>query len=215
MAKAPQRSRKLRPLSSSPGRRVDPRSRWPPNPSPKVGAACGGTTLGFKWEFISASTPAAVASLNLTNLAAYRVLKLEGNLLPATDAVSLWLRTDTNNGASFDAGATDYDYSGLVAGEGSTGAGTFSNGDTKIVLAGTSVGNAAGEGCSFSILLFNFNQALHMHMVATVLNMRDNGRPYTFTVTGRRIQATARDAVQLLFSSGNIASGHVILEGAR
>ena len=77
------------------------------------------------------------------------------------------------------------------------------------------LGNAAGEGCSFSILLFNFNQALHMHMVATVLNMRDNGRPYTFTVTGRRIQATARDAVQLLFSSGNIASGHVIAEGAR
>ena len=83
------------------------------------------------------------------------------------------------------------------------------------VNGGITVGNATGEGMSFTLNIHEFNQAQYMWLDGTISVMRDTGIMYTGTIAGRRLAATARDSIQLLFGSGNIASGHIVLEGVR
>jgi hypothetical protein len=71
------------------------------------------------------------------------------------------------------------------------------------------------EGIEFEVILEQFNQATYMRGRATGFQRSEVPTEYIFSAGGRRNQTTARDALQLLFSSGNIASGSVMLEGVR
>ena len=62
------------------------------------------------WETISETSISAAASWAATGLSAFRKLRITGFAIPASDATSLFLRTDSNNGASYDAGASDYNW---------------------------------------------------------------------------------------------------------
>src|SRR3990167_8133940 len=62
------------------------------------------------WIKISSATASASATINftgLTNTYSTYVVTIS-NLAPATDATTLWMRTSTDGGASYDAGASDY-----------------------------------------------------------------------------------------------------------
>ena len=168
-----------------------------------------------KWEYIGLATPSGATSVDFIGLSAFRTLRIHGRVVPSTDSVGIGLRTDANNGASFDAGASDYDYAGHLGGEGATST-FFSNGDTEFQFNATAAGNtAAQEGYSFDFNIYDFNQAAYALIQGITMTVRDNNRPYYVLQVGRRLQATARDAVQILSTSGNIASGYVFLEGIR
>ncbi|MCV3239683.1 hypothetical protein [Mesorhizobium sp. ZC-5] len=167
-----------------------------------------------RWEHVATFTPSAAASVSVTGLSAYRRLRVTGFLVPATDAQDLYLRTDTNNGASYDAGASDYSYQ-HVRGVTTTAAAINSAGTTRIVVSPTTVGNAAEEGINFEFTIDNFNQATRCFVNGRSFMLNDTGTTAVSTWGGQRLDATARDAFQLLFASGNIASGQVYVEGLR
>lgn len=87
-----------------------------------------GEALGA-WKLITSTAAAAVATVDFTGLSStYDVYMLEITGLSSFVATQLYLRTSTNNGTSYDAGATDYKYaygggntSGVFAGYGSAG----------------------------------------------------------------------------------------------
>lgn len=172
---------------------------------------------------ISTATPAAVAALDFTLDAAYDAFWLKGYLIPATDDVQLWLRLDSNGGASFDAGASDYGYASDGR-YGAVNAGPVGlTGDTKIILtpdpgAGFGVGNAAAEGVEFWIEIARAANAALFTMVkawGTIACADASVSKGWWFTSGARNAAQADNAVRLLCESGNIASGRVALIGVK
>lgn len=167
---------------------------------------------GTNWEVIRALD--VTTNLQVTDLSFYQTIRISGHLTPATDGVSLMLRTDTNNGASFDAGASDYAWQTVVT-NGATTTGVENTGDTEIQISGsTSAGNATGEGISFNLLLSNFNQSDYMFLTGTFNVVNPSGAMHAGTISARRLNNTPRDAFLMFFSSGN-ATGQVVVEGMR
>lgn len=166
------------------------------------------------WETIDVQTLSGAASYAKTDLSAYRILRLTYDLTVSTDSTTLTLRTDSDNGASYDAGASDYGYQvDYAAGTGS--AGIVAATATGIPLhLGANVGNATGEGNGGTITLTNFNQAAYCKVIAEVHNVRADGSLDTGIIGGRRLAATARNAFTIIPGGGTI-SGHFVLEGIR
>lgn len=169
---------------------------------------------------IERKTSSAVASYDFTTgiSSTYRTYVLKGWLLPVTDDVQLWLRVDSNSGASFDAGASDYSWGGAGRASGTAIAGG-STGDTKIATpdagANFSVGNGAAEGISFTIEINRPSDATYYTSISAFANWHTASTTSVGGVVygGMRLSAQADDAVQLLFESGNISAGDVTLYG--
>lgn len=165
------------------------------------------------WELIGSATPSGASSVNFTDLSAYRSIWLHGKLAPSTDGVNIGVRTSTDNGSNYDAGASDYGEQFFRA-RATTLAGVAAA-QTMFVLNSTGlIGNAANESIAFDCWIDDFNQSTYalFHSVAhhlgtsTDANLAVNGSTRTST--------TARDAVRVVASSGNI-SGKVWAFGLR
>lgn len=169
-----------------------------------------------QWKLIGSQTAANSATIDFTDLstAYYRYSIVFYNVVPTTDAVNLYLRTSTNNGTSYDSGATDYlsRSGGFVDNTyGSTG---FTA--SQIILSqvtGYSLGNGTGESAFGQIDIFNAGQADRLRVGCTLHAY--NSYPYHMGVLseGFRNSATAVNAVRLIMSSGNISTGTFILYG--
>lgn len=177
----------------------------------QISSIVGGLTL------LQVYSPAAIASLDITSQisATYDVYLVIFKLRPASDGVSLQIRTDTANGASFDAGGSDYSYHCVYNKGTTTLTGAGSAGATAIVpIASENVGNAANEGISGYILISSLGSAsdyptlsFHVEMLDTsTLHMSGQGG-------GMRLSAAAINALQLSFSVGNIAGGNAWIYG--
>ncbi len=162
-------------------------------------------------------TSAATLDLVLTSYTAYRglVLKL-GGFVPATDAVDLYARFSTDGGSTYlttsykNAICMNVDGSTTTAGaSGSVSAAAFLAGGISITST-RHVGNAAAEGYhgTFEIL----------KQTDTALNPRCHFQGSFWTsdapteYAGQRGEASRSvagdvDALRIMFSSGNIASG--------
>lgn len=166
------------------------------------------------WELIEKGTAASVATKDFTGLSAYRMLRLTFKARPATDGVLPWLRTSTNNGSSYDAGASDYNNQLINVANLTTT--TSSATSAQISLASTNtVGFLSTEGASFTVNIFDWNQAAYAHVLSETFFF-DTGGAVNRNINGAaRAQETARDALRFMFSSGNISSMHYCLEGLR
>lgn len=173
-----------------------------------------GMVTGTAWEKISTATASASASVAFTSLTstyiAYKVIMT--NVAPATDATVLMLRTSTDNGSTYDAGAANYSYQ-HVSIQGATGS-DVGNDSTQIQL-GLSVGNAANELIEGEVTILNPSAAVYTRVLfhtsahnAATLSTLNVGQ-------GVRVSAADVDAIQFLFSSGNIATGTFTLYGIR
>jgi hypothetical protein len=136
-------------------------------------------------------------------------------VLPATDAAILWLRTSTNGGSSYDAGASDYSYfnhGGSAAG-GAVGPGGLEN-TAQMVLTGT-VGNAANEfGVSGELVIIGAaNASVWTKTKGSLWYTNSAGESTYNDVGGMRKAAADVDAVRFLFSAGNITSGTIRMYG--
>lgn len=165
------------------------------------------------WELIETKTASASASLNWTGLSAYRVLRMTGTVRPATDAVSAFARVSTNNGSSYVATST-YNYQiGRIGGAASAPIGGTTTG---ALIGGTTIlGSASNEYTSFEIIFEQFNKPTYMMFHGTAVATSDAGTLVTAIIGGSWGSATARDAIQVIMDSGNIADGYVTLEGIR
>lgn len=163
------------------------------------------------WD-MTKTTISAAASYTKTDLSAYRTIRLTGFVQPATDNQQLYLRFSTNNGVSYDSGATDYNHQTLGV-NGATVSGSRGTAD-RVPLASTT-GNAANEGVNFDIVITDFNQALQCKVHAHTGEIDTGGLEILRTIFSRRASTTERNALQLVFASGNIASGYVIFQGLR
>jgi hypothetical protein len=158
-----------------------------------------------------------VASLDivLTQYAGYRnkVLVLE-DFVPVTDNDGLSLRTSTNGGASYDAGATDYFYG--ANGHGS--AGTVSNNNahtTQIQLHVSTLDNLASSHGLNGVIEFFDMPAAKTAMICYRMVSYNNASTELHATYGAGTRTTGADvdAIRLLCSSGNIASGRWTLKG--
>ena len=174
---------------------------------PSASVSSGMTLLGV-------NTPSSSATSDVTSLitTAYDYYEIVFDLIPATDAVDLWIRTSTDNGSTFTSSAAAYQHSNLgpAVGFNADWVRNSSAGDTKIILNGNnSIGNAAAEGITGIIRLNKFSVARKC-VLAWDAQFWDTSGDGTGNLGYAERSASADiDAVRFLFSSGNIASGKI------
>ena len=169
---------------------------------------------GNGWSFIATADLSAAASSDWTGFdsssydAYCFVLQ---NVIPATDAVVLRFRTSTDGGSTYDSSASNYAwafYGALLDPEGIS-----SVGDTEIELT-ANVGSAAGEDGVSGVLYVNGPHLAKKTTVTWNLFYEDSGGVHIPSVGGgTRLSSADVDAVQFLFSSGNIESGTITMYG--
>lgn len=154
---------------------------------------------------IAGGTVADVASLTLSvdpaTIGVFKGFTLRlSEVRPATDNVALWLRLGDADG--IDSGASDYHYSDTSA-------------SAIAVGTGPGVGNAAGEGCDVVVHLpTNDAAAAGRNRVAISGAYTDyQGNLGATIAAGERAVHIDLTQVQVLFSSGNIASAAYSLIG--
>ncbi len=162
-------------------------------------------------------SPSAAASVDIvSSLGTYDTYFLDFYLVPATDGVMLNLRTDSSNGASFDSGGSDYAHqTSHVASSQFIQA---SSATTAILLAGSAsagnIGNATNEGVAGRLIIHNRGSGTRYPILSWVGGYLNTSTSLVaVTGSGVRNSAAAIDAVQFLFSSGNIASGSIRVWG--
>jgi hypothetical protein len=195
--------------------------------TPTAPTAAGGTettqiaTTAFvaaaagAWERISVTDLSDVASWTATDLSAFRKLRVTGFMRPATDNAFTQVRTSTNNGSSYDAGASDYRYQSLRA-SGATVTAAVAAAADSFSFSITGVGNVTTEeGVQFKVEIDQFNQTTRVYFNASSNLVNPTGDLNIVQASGQRMDTAARNALEITFSSGNISFGQIVLEGVR
>lgn len=172
-----------------------------------------GETSGLKWGAspadivhlgtVTASASSTVSFNGLTGYFAY--LFTLAHVAPATDGTNLWVRTSTNNGSSYDSGASDYDYQYIFANSTTISAARATATTGHLVSA--TQGSAANETGSGHLWLLNPSVAQYAKLQSYYSQSHTDGNITLFTSVGRRLTAADVDAIQFFYTSGNIASG--------
>ena len=166
------------------------------------------------WRVLRKQTASASATLDFLLPTSMRAFRLSGWLQVATDLQSIILRTSTNGGSSYDAGASDYGYT--IAQHSSVAAWGVSNSfgvNGMIVVPSTD--NASASQVNFRGDLIAGDGTRSPRWQGTAGGAFDGGSggyAGAAIVNSYRVSATQANAVRVLASSGNI-TGHVILEG--
>ena len=165
----------------------------------------------------------AVASVNFTSLitSTFKKYTIELiNIISVTNDVNLLLRTSSNNGSSWDAG-TGYSTQGLlVASTTATNSISLSNTAYSAILltldaaTGRLSNSATQGGLSSTIDLYNPSSTTAIKHFKHLTSYAPSGTTsYTIYGGGTRQTTSAINAVQIICSSGNIASGTLKLYG--
>lgn len=163
----------------------------------------------FSWESIGYYTLSAAGSLSITDLGAFRTLRVAGSLLPSAASAGMFIRSSTNNGSSYDSGAANYTNQTLVGAGGSAAAANT----TDTVLAITKQTLLA---VSFETVMFNFNAAgNNLHATSRVYTNLSPSGVSSENNGGQRTSGTARNAFQITPGSAVTLTGYVTLEGIR
>jgi hypothetical protein len=180
-------------------------SRWLVLQVQKPAAATSDVVL------LSSQSPSGASSVNFSGLltSTYHSYQLVFDLRVSVDDAALFLRTDSNDGASYDAGASDYNYQGQGRNVAGTGYDFDSAGAAQILITkaagNNAVGNASGEGASGDVRIFRPSQTTHYKGVRFETIWFDpSGVQHSAHGQGARIATAAIDSIQILPSSGNL-----------
>lgn len=171
------------------------------------------TPVGSGLVNLNSGTVSSAATLDIvmTSYTSYANKKLVVSLVPATDGAIPIIRTSTNGGSSFASGLTDYTWEATIGGV------TTTTDDSGIQLSsGGQVGNGSAEGISLEIVMFNTTSTAKWPAMKWEGVMVDSAATPVVRAphgSGGRRTAEDTDAVRLLFSTGNIASGTWTLYG--
>jgi hypothetical protein len=161
---------------------------------------------------LSSQTASNSAQIDFTQFSSsylLYIIKYYG-VVPASDAVDLWLRTSTNGGASYDTGGSDYRHARYAVFD--SGAGTASsgaagtNGDSKIVIA-NALGNATGESLNGETTLVGLSNSLYKSIESRAWFLNSTPASVASYGNGVRVTTSTVNAVRFLMSSGNISAG--------
>ena len=175
---------------------------------------------GGAMEFIATIDLSNVATAEFTGFdaASYDSYVFEiMNVTPATDNVSLYMRTSTDGGSSYDSGASDYDWhvqAWFTSAEVNSG---ISN-TTEIILDhhGIALGNGVNEhGISLSLKVHSPHLTGYTMVSGIGVYRSRMGNTYGAAVSGMRLSAADVDAVQFAMTSGNMASGTISMYGVK
>lgn len=136
-------------------------------------------------------------------------------VLPGTDGASLYVRTSTNAGVSFDAGASDYHFAGNYTVSSSGNNAFISAAATQIQVASTGGGSAAGRGTTGVIRFWRPSAAEPFQMQWLLSWLSTTGNLIVSSGAGMRNTSADVDAIRFLFSSGTMASGRIKLFGRK
>ena len=174
-----------------------------------------------RWKFLKAVTASSSASISFANGVSGVVFDSTYDeyqivfhaVKPASDAV-LWLRTSTNAGSSYDSGASDYSYA--VSGRNAAGSNSSSDSAAAAQIRVTAASvESTREGAFGRITIFRPFDAAYCNVLYDAAYYDSvNGMAYQ-NGAGARLAAADVDAVQMLFSTGNIASGYFYLYGRK
>lgn len=171
------------------------------------------SSVAGRWDLIATVSGSNVSSLNFTgfNPSLYKDYKLViQTITPATDAV-LWLRTSTNGGSSYFAGSTDYWYYTITGQVGNNPGQASANEASYIAISGAANQDSA-LALKGTINLINpgnlDNQGISWHTGG-----HDGANNFINIGFGGKHGLNDIDAVQLLFSTGNVSSGAVRFYG--
>jgi hypothetical protein len=166
-------------------------------------------------KLLATKTASASATLDFTefNNAVYRRYEFEfDDILPATSGEDFILRTSTNAGSSYDAGASDYRWSY----GGTTNSATYvsaSSGDTAIEICGL-VSSAAGDfGVCGELELMACKTGRRTLSKSFVVYESSSNVTVQLTGGGTRLATQDTDAVRFLFTAGAITSGTIRMFG--
>lgn len=177
-----------------------------------------GMAANVGWVLISTQTASSSSSLNFTSVitSTYNtyIFVLE-DIIPATDTASLYLRTSTNNGSSYDNGAGAYKTAGVFNHDSAALSALNNSGRTEVELC-NSMGNASGESGS-GIVVLNNPLGTATFRSGSFDMQYTTSTPNFAIAKGGFVRATNADvdAVQFLMSSGNIASGVIRCYGIK
>ncbi len=183
-----------------------------------TGLSMSSTTLNVSGApvLLEQHTASASATLDFTTAisSTYDEYLIEFvNVIPATNAGTLWMRMSTDGGSTYDSGTN---YSHLAFGTnrfGGAATGAVDSGGTKIILTQSAVDNTSTAGISGSLRLFSpGSTSVHKNIVGT-LNYLTGGTLETTQNTGWYRSTTAVNAFRFLFASGNITSGIIRVYG--
>lgn len=167
-------------------------------------------------QALAVYNPSNAASVDIVNVIspACDRYRADISLIPATDDVELWIRTDSNGGASPDAGASDYAWATSGHVSNTSGHNEADDADSEMAIgentATVSVGNAAAEGIFGSIYIDRIGSATKWPAIRwDIVYIDAGGRIVRTAGGGSRLATAAINMMQLLFESGNVAEGKV------
>lgn len=186
------------------------------------GAAGAPVIAGLSCNFLATADASNDATIDFTAFDATTYdayLFVLSNVIPATDAATLELRTSTNGGSTYDSGGSNYawGYASLRM-DGSSGFATPSNaGSSSIRLTGGIGSDANEDGASLLLTVFGPHLARRTRFSwQGTYQSNDAVQNGTYINGGGFRQSAADvDAVRFLFSSGNIESGTITMYGLR
>ena len=174
-------------------------------------AAGGGGALVLLEEHTASSS----ANLQFTTClsATYDDYIVKGvSIVPGTDTVSLIMQYSTNGGSSYDSTSGHYRWGYVYVGDSGAASTVNSASDSSITIGGGFTTFTASSG-DFSIELFNpLGTTTRLKTTEDVAldNGSGAGLPYRYAGFSQyNITPAAVNAFQVLFSSGNIASGTI------
>ena len=157
------------------------------------------------------------SSLDFTGLSStyFCYMLVVDNFVPATDGDRLQYRTSTDDGVSWDSGASDYYFRGWIVDDSSTVAAVDADSaNTNIIgSSGTPPGNAANETSSAISFFYNpsasdYLRSTNLHVLMNTSTNLESG-----SISSGRKQAVAVNGIQLLCASGTITSAEVRIYG--
>lgn len=159
------------------------------------------------WHAIENRSFSAVSNVDFTNLGAFKRLRLTGSVTLSGSATLAW-RSSSNNGSSYDAGASDYYYqlwaaSGVTTSSGRTGPTTFG-------------AISAGTYAAFTTIIENFSVNGAGAISTTTSTCLDGAVSTLLTRQDGAIRDsnTARNALRILPSAAVTLTGNIFIEGS-
>jgi len=169
-----------------------------------------GSGLTSDYVFIGSSTASADASVEFTDLTssyAYYVVEII-DVKPATGGSRLSMRTSTNNGGAYD--SSGYTYCVLYDETSASLNESTSNSAAEIRLQDE---QSSSQTLNATLTLYNPAGTNETHINCHMSYYETDGDPGYSIASGSRASAADVDAIQFLFTAGNITSGTFKLYG--
>ena len=171
---------------------------------------------GGAWTWLATVTAVNAATAEFTtgiNSTYDQYVIVGTDINPATDNTNLWIRTDSNGGASFDAGASDYSWavdgvrfeSTMQVLDDIDAAATQIVANTDITNKG--LDNGTSSGSNIIVYIHNPSGTTYHKMLTWQLGgvvYSDPTGVFIINGVGKRAATAAINAIQFLMSSGNL-----------